>query len=152
MNNSFQDTIYSQRVTKFNRSSISERNVQTHHSGIAHWVTSATIDDKVLLTDSIYLGKLTIQLEEQLTLIYLSTGIEFTTNIINVDQQKDSSSCGLFATSFVYHTALGDDVSEIIFDQQILRKHIESCLILIKFCFPHQRVTRTKIDRIVVIK
>ena len=153
MNNSFQDTLYSQRVTKFNRSSISERNVQIHHSGIAHWVTSATIDGKVLLMDSLYLGKLTIQLEEQLTSIYLSTGSEFTTNVINVDQQKDSSSCGPFAIAFAYHTALGDNVSDILFDQQMLRKHIESCLILRKFSsFPHQRVTRTKIDRIVVIK
>ena len=67
--------------------------------------------------DSLYLGTLSIRLEEQLTSIYLSTGIEFTTNVINVDQQKDSSSCGPFAIAFAYHTAIGENVSELCFDQ-----------------------------------
>ena len=86
MNDSFQDTLYSRRVTSFKRSPISERNIQIHHTGVALWVTSASINSKILLMDSLYLGTLSIQLEEQLTSIYLSTGIEFTTNVINGDQ------------------------------------------------------------------
>ena len=140
MTNSFQDTLYSQRVEKFHRAPLSERNIQIHHTGIAHWVTSASIDAKVQLMDSLYSKTLSIHLEEQLTSIYVSTGTECIVNVINVDQQNDSSSCGPYAIAFAYHTAIGDDVSQICFDYQSLRMHIETCLIQRKFsCFPHQK-------------
>ena len=104
MTNSFQDTLYSQRVEKFHRAPLSERNIQIHHTGIAHWVTSASIDAKVQLMDSLYSKTLSIHLEEQLTSIYVSTGTECIVNVINVDQQNDSSSCGPYAIAFAYHT------------------------------------------------
>ena len=153
LNNSFQDTLYSQRVKSFHRAPLSERNVQIHHTGIAHWVTSAAIDGKVLLMDSLYLRKVSIQLEEQLTSIYVSNGTEFIINVINVDQQNDSSSCGPYAIAFAYHTAMGDDLSQICFEQQKLRKHIEMCMINRKFSsFPQQKVNRQRICHTKIIK
>ena len=153
LTNSFQDTLYSQRVEKFYRAPLSERNIQIHHTGIAHWVTSASIDAKVQLMDSLYSKTLSIHLEEQLTSIYVSTGTECIVNVINVDQQNDSSSCGPYAIAFAYHTAIGDDVSQICFDYQSLRMHIETCLIQRKFsCFPHQKVTRPRICHTQIIK
>ena len=124
LNNSFQGTLYSQRVKSFHGAPPSERNVQIHHTGIAHWVNSAAIDGKVLLMDSLYLRKVSNQLEEQITSIYVSNGTEFRMNVINVDQQNDSSSCGPYAIAFADHTAMGDDLSQICFEQRNLRKHI----------------------------
>ena len=91
--------------------------------------------------DSLYSKTLSIHLEEQLTSIYVSTGTECIVNVINVDQQNDSSSCSPYATAFAYHTAIRDDVSQICFDYQSLRTHIEMCLIQRNFpCFPHKKV------------
>ena len=146
MNNSFQDTLYSQRATHFMRSPIGEKNVQIFHTGISHWVSSATIDGKVLLMDSLYSSKMSIQLEEQITSIFLSTGDQFILDILNVDQQTDTSSCGPYAIAFAYHTCVGDDVSQMHFDDSKLREHIESCLILGKFSsFRHKKTIRNRI-------
>ena len=71
--------------------------------------------------DSLYSKTLSIHLEEQLTSIYVSTGTECIVNVINVDQQNDSSSCSPYAIAFAYHTAIRDDVSQICFDYQSLR-------------------------------
>ena len=64
--------------------------------------------------DTIYSRTLSIHLEEQLTSIYVSTGTECIVNVINVDQQNDSSSCGPYTIAFAYHTAIGNYVGHML--------------------------------------
>ena len=76
-------------MTKFKRSSLNEQNVQIHHTGMRHWVTSATINGKVVQIDSLYIYQLSTKLVEQVTSIYPSNGNHLFIHIQNVDQQTD---------------------------------------------------------------
>ncbi len=44
-----------------------------------------------------------------------------------MQQQDGASDCGLFAIAFAVHAALGDNVSQVTFDQPQMRKHSIKC-------------------------
>ncbi len=46
----------------------------------------------------------------------------------NVQQQKCSSDCGLFACAFATALCLGVDVTNITFEQSEMRTHMKNCL------------------------
>ena len=45
----------------------------------------------------------------------------------NVQQQQGSRDCGLFAIAFALHSALGQDIPELEFNQSEMRKHLINC-------------------------
>ena len=44
-----------------------------------------------------------------------------------VQQQRGVTDCGLFAIAFAFHLASGNDVSTLMFDQKLMRKHLLNC-------------------------
>ena len=49
-------------------------------------------------------------------------------HIPHVQQQKGDSNCGVFAIAFALHAILGDDMTNIHFDQTVMRSHLLHCL------------------------
>ena len=47
---------------------------------------------------------------------------------VPVQQQRGICDCGIFAFAFALHTAAGQDISSLAFDQSKMRSHLIQCL------------------------
>jgi hypothetical protein len=127
--------------------------IQIHYVG-NHWVTSSSIGGTVDLFDSKFHGKLCSTLTHQLALVYRTLAESFDDdtseipiNIPRVQQQEGCIDCGLFALAFAVHTALGDDLTMMMFNQSLMRPHLVNCLRDGVFKpFPHKKVQTIPID------
>ena len=104
--------------------------IQIFYNGYAHWVTTFSDGNEIFLFDSLTHDDLPSTLEEQIAAVYASfcskDGL-LTITKVGVQQQKGMTDCGLFAIAFAYHSARGDDVSKLEFDQSIMRQHLLDC-------------------------
>ena len=60
-------------------------------------------------------------------------------------KQKGGSDCGVFAIAFAFHTAMGDNISGLQFDQLKMRRHLMKCLRKQKFPLFHDAHSRAKL-------
>ena len=78
------------------------------------------------LYDSLFTGKLTPSLEEQLIRIHRpaiqDSGL--LVRAVPVQQQTGNTSCGAFSIAFAYHAAKGNDLGEFRFTEDGLWQHI----------------------------
>ncbi len=103
--------------------------VQIHYNGHMHWVATACLDGKVYLFDSLAGDILPSSLEEQIAAIYGDVAKKSAIMVtrVAVQQQSGSVDCGLFAIAYAFHAALGDDVSQLRFNQSQMRRHLLKC-------------------------
>ena len=74
--------------------------------------TSGCFNGEVRLYDSLFNGKLTSSLEQQLARLYgnLAEEDQLMVTAVSVQQQQGGSDCGAFAIANAFHAARGDDV------------------------------------------
>ena len=90
-----------------------------------------------MLFDSLWNCKLPQSLEKQLVRIYQPTikdgGLLVT--VVPVQQQQGCKDCELFSVAFAYYAAAGDNLTNIAFDQVMMRSHLLKCFeeLLISF-------------------
>ena len=79
----------------------------------AHWVATSYLHGEVLLYDSLFNGKLSASLEEQIVRVYRPAVADggLLVTAVPVQQQTGGTDCGLFSIAFSYHAAIGDDLT-----------------------------------------
>ena len=105
--------------------------IQIFYNGHAHWVTTFCDANEIFLFDSLICDDLPSTLEEQIAAVYAnfcSKDSLLTITKVGVQQQKGMADCGVFAIAFAYHSAQGDDVTKLEFDQPVMRQHLLDCL------------------------
>ena len=104
--------------------------IQIFYNGHAHWVATFFDGNELFLFDSLTHDVLPSSLEEQIAAVYANCcskdGLLMITSV-GVQQQKGMMDCGLFAITFAYHSAQGDNVSRLEFDQPRMRQHLLDC-------------------------
>ena len=72
--------------------------------------------------------KIIVRLSEKNRLpFYLVYTDELPIHVPHVQQQQGTRDCGLFAIAFALHSALGQDVLSLEFDQSAMRNHLIKC-------------------------
>lgn len=94
-----------------------------------HWVLSSLSKGEVRIYDSLSSTKFMSEMETQLLQLY-GSAISHDSNAlivtsVPVQQQRDICDCGIFAIiAFAVHTAAGQDVNRLAFDQSKMRSHL----------------------------
>lgn len=102
--------------------------IQIHNIGNYHWVTTALIKGEVFLYDSLVGDRKELPHDEIFALYKKAANGNYLTVIqLLVQQQSNSSLCGLFSIAFAYHAVIGDDISTIVFDEDNMRSHLIAC-------------------------
>ena len=97
-----------------------------------HWVTSTSVNAKVVYFDSLYSGNISDSIIEQVKTIYTSVR---PIHVICVQQQQGVKDCGLFTIAYTVHLAHNKDPSKIKFSQARMRAHFLACLLKKKLEF-----------------
>ena len=98
-------TLLTQVKNGFNPVASDKDSIQIHHTGLFHWMTSASLNGTVYLYDSSFHGgPLSSSLQIQLAQIY-KTRIEkeHGAESVAVQQQVGSMDCGVFAIPFAFY-------------------------------------------------
>ena len=104
--------------------------IQIHYSSHSHWVTSGSLGGTVQLYDSLAGRQLTSSMEQQLAQIYVNLQQPggLLVKQVSVQQQIGGADCGVFAIAFAYHAARGDSMTNLHFEQKLMRIHLIKCL------------------------
>jgi hypothetical protein len=123
--------------------------VQIHHTGCDHWITSCQDPNgTIYVLDSMNGKTLTTSVEIQMSMIYGKGKTVVPVKIPNVQQQKNSIDCGVFAivfmVEFCFNNFIGRD--NVNFDTYTMRDHLIKCIESQQFSpFPKTKPTRTKV-------
>ena len=85
-------------------------------------------NDCVYVYDSLNSGTITTKTSEKLASMLQCDQPEIHIVIQSVQQQNNVVDCGVFAIAFTTSLAYGEDPSDIIYDQTVLRSHFLKCL------------------------
>ena len=103
--------------------------VQVLHTASLHWIAISTIgctEGEVKLLDSLY-SSVNEHTRRQICDLLMSDSHEIKIKVLSVQQQTNSVDCGPFALAFITSEILGENVSEISFDEINLRNHMRAC-------------------------
>lgn len=100
------------------------------HNYDGHWSLSQLSGGSVDLYDSLQAKFIGSTLKEQLVALYgdLAEDGELTVSQHQVQLQKGSTDCGLFAVAFATSILLGDQPSSLQYKQKEMRGHLTDCL------------------------
>ena len=115
------------------------------HDGINHWLLLFSSNGRVQVCDSLWetLRSVTKRCLKALYKSLLVKDGKLSVTMIPVLKQKDSSSCGLFATGFATNILEGISPAESEFNVTSMRKHLLECLEKQHFCYPTKSTTST---------
>ena len=129
--------------------------LQILHTNGNHWVTITSIgceSGTVKMYDSLRMSAvLSKSVAHQVASILNTHHPQITVDIPEVQQQRGSNDCGLFAIAFATSILKGEDPSSVKYLQSSMRQHLVSCLE--KQCmtvFPRQQGRRRKLNPISV--
>ena len=99
---------------------------QVIHTG-NHWVVASSIggaEDEVTVYDSLYkmVEKGTHDLLKQLL-----KNVKIKVFVLQPQSQAGVHDCGVFTLAFCTSLAMGQDLSDVKFDEDVMREHLESC-------------------------
>ena len=123
--------------------------VQIHHTGCDHWITSCQDPNgTIYVLDSMNGKTLTTSVQIQMSMIYGKGKTVVPVKIPNVQQQKNSIDCGVFAivfmVEFCFNNFIGRD--NVNFDTNTMRDHLIKCIESQQVSpFPKTKPTRTKV-------
>ena len=112
--------------------------IQIMHVNNNHWITIAANNPAgpVEVYDSLNAKRLS---EDTLKSINRYHGSSCTVQLMNMQQQKGSTDCGLFAIATATSLCFGDDPTMILYTQDDLRQHLLDCLTAEDISpFPHE--------------
>ncbi len=113
-----------------------------------HWITTALIRGEIYLFDSCFNGTIEPSVELQIAQLYrpLVDSNSLLLTVVPMQQQEfGSNNCGLFSIAAAYHTAKGNDVKSISFNEKRMRSHLIKCLELEKLsAFPKIKAANVK--------
>ena len=127
----------------------SSPSVEIHHTGCDHWITSCQDPNgTIYVLDSMNGKTLTTSVKIQMSMIYSKGKTVVPVKIPNVQQQKNSIDCGVFAIAFMvefcFNNFIGRD--NVNFDTYTMRDHLIKCIESQQFSpFPKTKPTRTKV-------
>ena len=105
--------------------------VQVLHTNGCHWITISTIGLKaghVNIYDSQLSYDVPMRTKEQIAAILHSQDLEICLHFEDVQVQRGSSDCGLFALAFATSLCHGEDPGQLNYVQHELREHLLVCL------------------------
>ncbi|XP_075711512.1 uncharacterized protein LOC142748301 [Rhinoderma darwinii] len=111
--------------------SVQRKAVQIHYDkDRAHWITTCLKNGKILVADSIKTNNLSPSIYEQINNIYGVMVQEPLKHLIflNVDQQRNTYDCGVFAVAFAYEFLTDDGDPTAVYHHEMMRNHLISCL------------------------
>ena len=111
---------------------------QTVHVNNNHWITISASNsaEHVEAYDSLNATKVS---EQTLKLINRYHGSSCTVKLMNMQQQKGSKDCGLFAIATATSICYGDDPTMLVYSQDELRQHLLDCFATEEISpFPHE--------------
>ena len=100
-----------------------DKGVQILHNGHGHFVTTGFDNGIQSLYDSLDHG-LTPSLKSQLAQLSQEA---LQVSWPHVQRQRGPSACGVFAIAFAVELAFGGDPAQVIYDQSLMRDHLERC-------------------------
>ena len=116
-----------------------------------HWIaTSYQSGSEVSVFNSYFTGRLSSSVELQLCQIYspLIDSEGLLVSIVPMQQQTSGTlHCGPFSIAATYHTAVGDDVGSLTFDEGKMRQHLAQCFEQEKLCRFPLASARCKVSR-----
>ena len=100
------------------------------HDRINHWLLPFNSNGRVEVCDSLYetLGSVTKRCLKALYKSLLDKDGKLPVTMTTAQQQKDSSSCGLFAIVFATNILEGISAAESEFNATSMRKYLLKCL------------------------
>lgn len=113
-----------------NFEAMEEEFVQVLHSGGNHWLLITTMGCPpgiVKIYDSM-VNKLPFQTKEQICALLVTKEPQIEVLHIDVQQQKNSNDCGLFALAFATALCSGQEPRELHFDAGAMREHLLQCI------------------------
>ena len=118
--------------------------LQFHHFNF-HWVLSSTIGQTLKIFDSLKRSnEVDVRLLRQLNQLY-GVNQSYECEVLNCQQQDNSSDCGVFAIANAVELVLGDvqNVASIRYDTTKMREHLKECLRMGEMRpFPRQQVIK----------
>ena len=103
--------------------------IQILHTGSDHWVCTSTVksnDGLVDLYDSLYHNTIQTELEEQVKCLVGANNCSGL-RVVSVQQQSNSSDCGVFAIAFATCLAHGILPQSVLLNQKKMRGHLANC-------------------------
>jgi hypothetical protein len=128
--------------------------VQILHNGSLHCVCVANVSRRsgcVNLFDSMFSGSIATSVKEQIAaMLYELDKDEIDVHVQPVQQQTNSTDCGVFALAFATAICLGYKVSHCHFDVEKMRSHLWKCMKEERMeMFPCKRIHPTEQPKVV---
>ena len=101
--------------------------LQIIHIRDCHWATLYVHGDDICLYDSAYMSLSEDTFTVIAQLIRFS-GKSFSIKVMNVAKQSGSVDCALYSMATALNLALGNDPTEVVYNQPDLRPHLVKCL------------------------
>ena len=92
-----------------------------------HWVTTCSLDNKVLLYDSLRRSSIEAELQRQIKTVYGATTKEVV--LPTVQKQTNSVDCGCYAIAWAIHLALGERPEDMRLEPKSIRQHLEQIFV-----------------------
>ncbi|XP_078695173.1 uncharacterized protein LOC144924097 [Branchiostoma floridae x Branchiostoma belcheri] len=119
--------------------------IQIHHAE-RHWVLSTTIGGTVTVYDSLPCHSVSVTLGKQIVNLYKGYAVEDGTipiKVVCAQKQQGSNDCGLFAIANAVALAQGISPTDVWFEQDKMRQHLENCFSTQTITmFPHRPQSR----------
>jgi hypothetical protein len=131
--------------------------VQILHNGSLHWVCVSNVtrrSSSVNLSDSMFYGSIATSIKEQIaSMLHEVDNDEIEILVQPVQQQTNSTDCGVFALAFATAVCFGYEVSHCSFDVVKMRSHLWKCMKEGHMeMFPCKRVRPTDQPKVVRVK
>ena len=124
-----QDVIFS-RTLAFQPET--EQFVQVLNCRDSHWICASNIGCKpnvVKIYDSMRTGDVSTSTKEDIATLLQSTGKRIYLLFPGVQQQRDGSSCGVFALAFAQTLSEGKDPAKVVYPEEAkMRSHLLECI------------------------
>ena len=105
--------------------------VQVISNGYNHWLTVSTIgaeDGTVNVYDSLYVS-VNSNIKDQIAAIVNTNDSEITLNFIDVQKQRGTCDCGLFALAYATCLVNGESPEHQMFDQDKMQTHLYNSIV-----------------------